>query len=115
MDRGVDHSFDEGAKCTNEVFFASKGSKGFDPYVKRAREARRWPAAQQLLSYLKRTDMLSARALRYVGLGMKDHDKWLLGPADNSRDDVSTRRSLLPGGEGDSRGNGRLYSELDGG
>jgi hypothetical protein len=41
MDRGVNHFFDEGAKCANEVFFASKGSRGFDPYVKRAHEARR--------------------------------------------------------------------------
>lgn len=41
MERGVNHFFDEGAKCTNEAFFASKGSKGFDPYLKRAREARR--------------------------------------------------------------------------
>lgn len=41
MERGVNHFFDEGAKCANEVFFASKGSRGFDPYVRRAREARR--------------------------------------------------------------------------
>lgn len=41
MDRGVNHFFDEGAKCANEVFFGRKGSRGFDPYVKRAREARR--------------------------------------------------------------------------
>ena len=41
MDRGVSHFFNEGAKCANEVFFASKGSRGFDPYVKRARKARR--------------------------------------------------------------------------
>ena len=39
MERGVNHFFDEGAKCANEVFFESKGSRGFDPYAKRAREA----------------------------------------------------------------------------
>jgi uncharacterized repeat protein (TIGR03803 family) len=32
MERGVNHFFDEGAKCANEVFFGSKGSRGFDPY-----------------------------------------------------------------------------------
>jgi hypothetical protein len=41
MGRGVNHFFDEGARCANEVFFGSKGSRSFDPYVKRAREARR--------------------------------------------------------------------------
>jgi hypothetical protein len=38
MDRGVNHFFDEGAKCANEVFFGGKGSRSFDPYVERARK-----------------------------------------------------------------------------
>jgi hypothetical protein len=31
MDRGVNHFFDEGAKCANEAFFASKGSRALIP------------------------------------------------------------------------------------
>lgn len=40
MGRGINHFFDAGAKCANEVFFGKRGSKRFDPYAKRAREAR---------------------------------------------------------------------------